>query len=176
MTRPLRLLGWAVLSLAILAAALAFSLWLLMRASLPRLDGDAPLTGLSASASVTRDALGTAAIHANAMTDAMRALGYVHAQERFFEMDLARRSAAGELAALFGKAAVDGDRDKRLHRFRAPDSAMANPAAIAAPTAERLHARRQCRSGGAGLASVAVPGARHTSPALDRGGQPAGHR
>ena len=51
--------------------------------------------------------------------DAMRALGYVHAQERFFEMDLMRRSAAGELAELFGPIAVDTDRQHRVHRMRA---------------------------------------------------------
>ena len=48
----------------------------------------------------------------------MRALGYVHAQERFFEMDLMRRSAAGELAALFGPVAMDTTRPHRVHRMR----------------------------------------------------------
>ena len=46
------------------------------------------------------------------------ALGYVHAQERFFEMDLMRRRAAGELAELFGSAALPADRETRKHRMR----------------------------------------------------------
>ena len=46
------------------------------------------------------------------------ALGYVHAQERFFEMDLMRRQAAGELAELFGSAALPADRETRKHRMR----------------------------------------------------------
>ncbi|KAG1440099.1 hypothetical protein G6F57_019152 [Rhizopus arrhizus] len=49
----------------------------------------------------------------------MRALGRVHAQERYFEMDLMRRSAAGELSALFGPKAVDADKRMRVHRLRA---------------------------------------------------------
>src|SRR6185369_3057140 len=44
--------------------------------------------------------------------------GFVHAQDRFFQMDLARRRAAGELAALVGDAALPLDRDVRVHRFR----------------------------------------------------------
>jgi hypothetical protein len=42
----------------------------------------------------------------NTDEDALRALGFVHAQERYFEMDLLRRSAAGELAGLFGTVAL----------------------------------------------------------------------
>jgi penicillin amidase len=49
----------------------------------------------------------------------MRALGYVHAQERYFEMDLLRRTAAGELAELFGPIAIDTDKEHRVHRMRA---------------------------------------------------------
>jgi penicillin amidase len=48
-----------------------------------------------------------------------RATGFLHAQERFFQMDLQRRAAAGELAELLGPALLDTDRANRLHRFRA---------------------------------------------------------
>ena len=51
--------------------------------------------------------------------DVARALGYVHAQDRFFQMDLLRRRSAGELAELFGPAAVSFDREARIHGFRA---------------------------------------------------------
>ena len=47
-----------------------------------------------------------------------RALGFVHAQERYFQMDLLRRSAAGELSELVGAAALSMDRAHRAHRFR----------------------------------------------------------
>lgn len=93
--------------------------WMLMRGSLPQLDGELALAGLSAPVQVQRDALGIVTIDAANEADMARALGYVHAQERYFEMDLLRRTAAGELAELFGPAAVDTDRKHRVHRFRA---------------------------------------------------------
>lgn len=104
--------------LALLVLAFLAGGWLL-RGSLPRLDGRQPLQGLGAIATVQRDHLGVVTIDAASEADAMRALGYVHAQERFFEMDLMRRSAAGELAELFGPAALDLDRQHRVHRLRA---------------------------------------------------------
>lgn len=113
-----RLAPRIVLALLVLLVALAAVAWASMRASLPRLDGERALTGLGAPATVQRDALGVATIEAADALDAARALGYVHAQERYFEMDLMRRTAAGELAELFGPAAVDADRAKRVHRMR----------------------------------------------------------
>lgn len=119
-----RILLAAVL-LALLAAAGA---WGLLRRSLPQHDGTAVLPGLAAPATVGRDALGVASIDAASRADAMRALGYVHAQERYFEMDLARRAAAGELAELFGAAALELDRNRRVHRFRARARAVIDAA------------------------------------------------
>ena len=92
--------------------------WGLLRGSLAMLDGTLSLRGLSAPVTVQRDALGVVTIDASNERDAMRALGYVHAQERFFEMDLMRRSAAGELAELFGPIALDTDKQHRVHRMR----------------------------------------------------------
>src|SRR5690554_1236536 len=105
--------------IVLLLALLAGAAWLVLRASLPALDGSLPVAGLSAPVSIERDALGITTIDADDETDAMRALGYVHAQERFFEMDLMRRTAAGELAGLFGQMAVETDRSHRVHRLRA---------------------------------------------------------
>ncbi|GAA5006706.1 penicillin acylase family protein [Pseudoluteimonas lycopersici] len=110
--KRIALLLLAILLLLVLAG------WWLMRGSLPALDGELALPGLSAPVTVTRDALGVVTIDAANATDAARALGYVHAQERYFEMDLMRRTAAGELAALFGPIAVDTDREHRVHRLR----------------------------------------------------------
>ena len=108
-------------ALALLAcmAALLLLAWWLLRGSLPTLEGTQSLPGLAAPASIARDADGTVTIDAASEADAVRALGYVHAQERYFEMDLLRRTAAGELAALFGPIAVDTDKRHRLHRMRA---------------------------------------------------------
>ncbi len=89
-----------------------------VRLSLPQIDGTAPLAGLSAPVRVDRDALGIPTLYAFTRADAARALGYVHGQDRFFQMDLARRRAAGELSALVGSRALAVDRDIRPHRFR----------------------------------------------------------
>ena len=94
-------------------------LYFTMRASLPQLDGDAPGAGFKSAVTVTRDNQGTVNIAAKNSLDTMRAIGFVHAQERFFEMDLARRSAAGELSGLLGEATIKIDKQKRLHRLRA---------------------------------------------------------
>lgn len=107
-------LGMALLLMLMLAGA-----WLALRGSLPRLDGEQQLSGLSLPVSVTRDALGTVSITAARLPDALRTLGFAHAQERFFEMDLTRRSAAGELSALLGAATLTMDKEKRRHRLRA---------------------------------------------------------
>lgn len=112
-TRRIVLLLIALVLLAGLAA------WMLLRGSLPTLDGNATLPGLGDAATIQRDANGVVTIDAASEADAMRALGYVHAQERYFEMDLLRRTAAGELAALFGPIAVDTDKTHRIHRMRA---------------------------------------------------------
>jgi penicillin amidase len=96
----------------------AGTVWWLLRGSLPTLDGELPLAGLSAPVSVQRDANGTVTIDAANETDAMRALGYVHAQERYFEMDLMRRVATGELSELFGSIAIERDKQQRMHRIR----------------------------------------------------------
>ena len=98
---------------------LLVALTLLLRGSLATLDGTLALPGLSQPVRVERDALGTASVFAADAADAARALGYVHAQERYFEMDLLRRSAAGELAALFGPIALERDKQVRVHRMRA---------------------------------------------------------
>ena len=87
--------------------------------SLPQTEGERQLAGLSAEAVVERDALGVPTLRGASRLDVARALGFVHAQERFFQMDLLRRRSAGELAELFGPAALPTDRASRLHRFRA---------------------------------------------------------
>jgi len=116
MRRWLFRIGVGVLGVLGLAA---LALWWLLRGSLPQLDGEVALPGLAAPVSISRDALGVVTIAADSEPDAMRALGWVHAQERYFEMDLLRRSSAGELAALVGAAALPADRRQRMHRMRA---------------------------------------------------------
>lgn len=106
----------ALLALVLLAVLAA---WLFLRASLAQLDGERRVDGLSAEVRVERDADGVPVISGASRQDVAYATGFVHGQERFFQMDLLRRTAAGELAELFGPRAVPSDRTHRLHRFRA---------------------------------------------------------
>ena len=92
--------------------------WQTLQKSLPPLDGEQPLDGLAAPVQLQRDAAGVVTIQATTETDAMRALGFAHGQDRFFQMDLLRRNSAGELAALVGAKAVPLDRRNIIHRFR----------------------------------------------------------
>ncbi|WP_368564511.1 penicillin acylase family protein [Pseudoxanthomonas sp. UTMC 1351] len=105
--------------LLLLIAILVLAATLLLRGSLPSLDGGMTLPGLTAAVTIQRDANGVVTIDAGSEADALRALGYVHAQERYFEMDLMRRTSAGELAELFGPVAIDLDKKRRVHRIRA---------------------------------------------------------
>lgn len=123
MNVALRLIRWSLLAFLILVLLLICGIWLVLRGSLPQYSETVDMTGLIAPVTVERDALGSVTIRAQDHHDVVRALGYVHAQERFFEMDLMRRSAAGELAELFGATALPADRKARPHRMRARASA-----------------------------------------------------
>lgn len=118
LSKRLRLLASAV-SLLVLGAVIAV-LWIYarIRASLPQLDGTAPVPGLSAPVTVARDNLGVPTIRARSRLDVARALGFLHAQDRFFQMDVWRRTAAGELSEVFGSRTVDFDKKMRMHGFR----------------------------------------------------------
>lgn len=95
------------------------TVWLLLKGSLPVYQGEHPVPGLAETVTVERDRLGTVTLNAGNRADLAHGLGFVHAQERFFEMDLMRRKAAGELAELLGAAALPMDRKARMHRMRA---------------------------------------------------------
>ena len=102
-----------VLVLVLLAA------WLFLRASLAQLDGTRRAPGLVATVSVARDEYGVPLLQGSNRLDLAYATGFIHAQDRFFQMDLLRRVGAGELAELFGPRALATDKAHRLHRFRA---------------------------------------------------------
>jgi penicillin G amidase len=128
-----RALG-SLLTLVIFAAG-AGALWLHHRwaETLPRLDGSLPLAGLTAPVRIERDRFGTPTVSGATRNDVGFATGFLHAQERFFQMDLLRRKAAGELAELVGRSALDEDRKMRTHRLRA----VAERALARLPAADR---------------------------------------
>ena len=108
--------------------------WLLLAGSRPQLDGRIALRGLAAPVTIARDANGVPTIDARNRRDLAYALGFLHGQERFFQMDLLRRNAAGELSELVGPAALKVDEGHRAHRFRA----LAQKELAALPADERM--------------------------------------
>ncbi|MDZ4350620.1 MAG: penicillin acylase family protein [Xanthomonadaceae bacterium] len=149
-SRFIRIARRLAIILAVMLVLAVGVLWWAFSGSLATLDGERALAGLDGDTLIERDALGTVSIAAESENDAMRALGFVHAQERFFEMDLLRRSAAGELAELFGRPALDRDRERRVHRLRA------RAALIAAQLSPDERARFDAYTAGvnAGLAAL----------------------
>ncbi len=89
-----------------------------VRDSLPTHSGEATLPGLSAAVTVKRDGSGIPHIYGDSLTDLARAQGYVHAQERFFEMDLRRHITAGRLSELVGSAGLETDKVVRTMGWR----------------------------------------------------------
>lgn len=112
-------LGIGAVALLALAALAVLGGWLFLRASLAQLDGTRQVPALAQPVTIARDAVGAPVVTGANRLDVAWATGFVHGQERFFQMDLLRRVAAGELAELFGTRALPSDRANRLHRFRA---------------------------------------------------------
>jgi penicillin amidase len=150
--RWLRWLRWTLLVVAGLAVLAVGLLWWAMRQSLPQIEGTASAATLSAEASIERDARGIPVITAASRTDLAFATGYAHAQDRFFQMDLSRRLAAGELSELFGAVALKQDRRTRRFGFRA----VAHRVIEAVPAAERAIVEAYTHGVNAGLASLAA--------------------
>jgi penicillin amidase len=93
----------------LLAAALAAAFWY-RSASQPAVDGTIRLGGVQAEVDIVRDAEGIPHIYAKSEQDAYFALGFVHAQDRLWQMEMNRRIAAGRMAEILGPNAVDTDR------------------------------------------------------------------
>ncbi len=109
---------WLFIGLVSIILAVAVTATVVLRLSLPNLDGFIDSTHVSAESSLSRDSLGQAVITAKSRIDAAYTLGLAHAQDRLTQMDLQRRVAAGELAEWLGDKLVDTDKKARFHQFR----------------------------------------------------------
>ncbi|WP_133408359.1 penicillin acylase family protein [Parashewanella tropica] len=105
-------------SLAFITALIVIVGFIVFRLSLPQLNGSISSPYIQHPVDVTRDAQGVPTITGRSRADVAYATGYLHAQERFFQMDLSRRNSAGELSELFGERAIEYDKKQRIHRFR----------------------------------------------------------
>ncbi|MDA2805064.1 penicillin acylase family protein [Nocardiopsis suaedae] len=109
-TRPVR--RWVliplsvVLALVLVAGGVGF--WSVQRA-FPQVDGEVAVPGLENEATVYRDAHGIPQIYADSAEDLFKAQGYVHAQDRFWQMHFNRMTTAGRLAEMFGEEQVETD-------------------------------------------------------------------
>jgi len=124
--KPRRVLRRIFLTLAVLTAIslvllFAAAVWLrhAMRASLPQVEGNITVAGLSAPVTITRDPQSVPSITAANLDDLLFAQGYITAQDRLFQMDALRRHAAGELAEILGPSLVEHDRLQRYLQIRA---------------------------------------------------------
>lgn len=81
----------------------------LVRASFPQVNGQIDVDGVQSNVEVLRDELGIPTIYADGLEDLFFAQGFVHAQDRFWEMDVRRHITAGRLSEMFGESQVPTD-------------------------------------------------------------------
>ncbi|MEW9553506.1 penicillin acylase family protein [Nonomuraea sp. NPDC050783] len=118
MPRPLRWFARVVTVLLALALVLAGVLVYTVRRSFPQVDGSLRLPGLTGSVEIYRDKSGIPHIYASSAADLFMAQGFVHAQDRFYEMDFRRHMTAGRLSELYGASTLDTDKALRTMGWR----------------------------------------------------------
>ena len=109
MRRPWSLLVYTAIVIGIVLVATSIFAVVTVRRPLPQTDGEITVPGLSADVRVVRDDEGIPQIYADDADDLFFAQGFVHAQDRFFEMDFRRHLTAGRLSELVGDAALETD-------------------------------------------------------------------
>ena len=145
-------IGATLLGLGTLAGGALGGYYALIQRPQPRARGVCVLPELSAAAEVVRDAWGIPHIRAASLADAYAAQGFVHAQDRLWQLELNRRAASGRLAELFGARALEADRFLRrvgLRRAAERELAQMAPEPLALLVA-------YCRGVNAGIAAASV--------------------
>ncbi|MFI6904184.1 penicillin acylase family protein [Nonomuraea sp. NPDC050394] len=115
---PLRWLARIVTVLLALGLVLAGVVTVIVRQSFPQVEGEIKVAGLAGNVEVRRDAHGIPQIYADTAEDLFMAQGFVHAQDRFWEMDFRRHLTAGRLSEMFGAATLDNDKAIRTMGWR----------------------------------------------------------
>ena len=119
------LLRTLAVAVVVLGAA-AGGAWMWLRGSLPAMEGTIELAGLSAPVRIVRDRNAVPHVYAENVEDVMYGLGFVHAQDRLWQMEINRRVGAGRLAEVLGAPARPADRFLRtLGVHRAAERAYA---------------------------------------------------
>src|SRR3989304_8465515 len=102
---------------ALLGAALRTGLTWMGRGRLPKIDGKFVVPGSKAPIEILRDRWGVPHVFAADLHDLFFGQGFVHAQDRLWQMELNRRTATGRLSEIFGPVALDTDRATRTPGF-----------------------------------------------------------
>ncbi len=110
MKLPLKKILLSFLTLAVIVCAAIGVFYILLKGSVPAYNGDITFSGINSTVKIYRDSNAVPYIKAENETDAAFALGYVHAQERLFQMDIFRRAAEGRLSEIFGSRTVPFDK------------------------------------------------------------------
>lgn len=101
---------WAIVGLSITLVLLGFGFGQYsVHRAFPQTEGTIRIEGLTTSVEVIRDSMGIPHIYADAPEDLMMAQGYVHAQDRFFQMDFWRHISSGTLSEMFGVSQIETD-------------------------------------------------------------------
>lgn len=118
MGKPAKILLWFIATIVVIAAAALIFVNVYIGKSKAVIEGNVQLAVLDENVTVTRDENGVPHLDAKSDADLYRAQGYVHAQDRLFQMDLARRQASGRLSEVVGAKAIDTDKQFRTFSLR----------------------------------------------------------
>ncbi len=125
MTRWLKRIGIGVAALIALSALLLFDFVQSFKYSLPAYDGTVSVTALEAPVTILRDNYAIPHVQAGSFRDAAYGLGYAHAQDRLWQMEMARRFVSGRLSEMFGARALPTDTMMRtMGLYRAAEEAV----------------------------------------------------
>ncbi len=108
------------LAIVVLAGVVPLAAYFWLRTSLPLVSGTVQVGGTDGPIEIIRDAEGVPHIYATTDHDAFYGLGYVHAQDRLWQMEMQRRIGAGRLSEILGEATLSIDKFQRtLGYYRA---------------------------------------------------------
>jgi penicillin amidase len=110
MPRWLKIVIALSVSFIVVVSAGAVVFYRVLSSSLPEYEGEISAAGISGETDIYRDSLGIPYIYAGSDEDAAFALGYLHAQERLFSMDLVRRAGEGRMSEIFGSQTLPFDK------------------------------------------------------------------
>lgn len=118
MRRLLRILIATLATIIGLISLTVAGIYWLCWSSLPKQEGYRSSTSIQNTLTIDHDDLGVPTIKAIDRETVSYGIGFCHAQDRYFQMDLQRRMAAGELSALVGPGTLGMDKSNRIHNFR----------------------------------------------------------